>query len=132
MGYSHYLYQTRDFTITEWSSILIETNKILVAAEAAGIEICGGDGAGQPEVNDSQIVLNGYDEESHETFVLDRFKPENPSYRKDDPEYFSFCKTARKPYDRVVVSIMVAAKAIASDALTISSDGGKEALVRTL
>ncbi len=42
---------------------------------------------------------------------------------------FAFCKTARKPYDPVVVSILVAARDIAPDAIRISSDGGDEALV---
>jgi len=33
MGYTQYAEQSRDFTKTEWASILIETNKILVAAK---------------------------------------------------------------------------------------------------
>jgi hypothetical protein len=134
MGYTHYTYQSRSFTNSEWELIQTEVKSILANAEKAGIRICGGSGeAGTfPTVDKNEIFLNGCEHESHETYALTRVKPENPSWRKNEKDYFSFCKTAQKPYDRVVTSIMAMVKGIAPDAVEISSDGGPEALVRTL
>lgn len=129
MGYSHYYYQKRDFTPVEWVSIISAAQRAIDLAAQKEIRICDGLGEGyRPTLGSGAICLNGdaFRDEDYETFVLYRVKPANPSWRKDDPEYFAFCKTARKPYDFVVVRILAAARKIAPDAIRISSDGGNE------
>lgn len=129
MGYSHYYYQKRDFTSVEWASIISAAQSAIDKAALKGIRICDGLGkGGRPILGTLAICLNGEEarKEAHETFNLSRFRPPNPSWRANDPEYFDFCKTARKPYDFVVVRILAAAKRIAPDAIRISSDGGNE------
>lgn len=132
MGFTNYYYQTRSFTKTEWTEIVAAANSILAAAAAKGIKICGWDGTDEPVLNDKEIRLNGDGAKDldHETFALACAQPSN---RFDgEKDYFNFCKTARKPYDAVVVSILVAAAEIAPGALRLSSDGGEEHLKRTL
>ena len=86
-----------------------------------------GDGKGEPHITDTIIRFNG-DESTgmdHETFDLGLF---DMSFNYDQEEMskdgvFSFCKTARKPYDLLVcVSLMVAKHHLGAD-FKISSDG---------
>jgi hypothetical protein len=57
------------------------------------------------------IYLNGVGRDGHETLVL------NPSGSWD------FCKTARKPYDVVVATILLRASILMGKAFHLSSDG---------
>lgn len=61
------------------------------------------DSASAPEVTKDHIWLNGddKDDQGHETFGI----------KVDDSE-FNFCKTARKPYDVVVVAICIYLKSL--------------------
>jgi hypothetical protein len=147
-GYTHYWRMSRDFTSGEWSKIVAAARKIIAAAKTAqppigtagpyhdediiaagGIELAGPMGSGQPVVNNDMIALNGKGPDlDHESFVLTRVR-EIPDWRD---EHFEFCKTARKPYDAVVVSILSAAAKIARDAIDVSSDGGSSAIRRVL
>lgn len=127
MGYTHYWRQSRAFTDAEWAAITAETKRIL---EAAGktIPLRGGMGTGKPAFDAESIAFNGAaPRDDHETFLLEK-APENPEWRKDEPDFFAFCKTARKPYDPVVVSVLWAVRNIAPDAIKVSSDGGDEAI----
>ena len=65
-----------------------------------------------PAVNNRYIAFNGRGEDGHETFVLQRAESD-----------FSFCKTAGKPYDIVVVELLREVKRIVPDWLHMSSDG---------
>ncbi|MCJ1461382.1 hypothetical protein MMC28_011764, partial [Mycoblastus sanguinarius] len=60
------------------------------------------------------IALNGW-EDSHEPSEL------NPTLGD-----FTFCKTARKPYDETVTAILIRAKFRAGSGIMISSDGDWE------
>lgn len=61
------------------------------------------------------IKVNGSRENAHEDFILmEHFK---------DNETFSFCKTAMKPYDTVVVACLTVLKHRMKGAVTVSSDG---------
>lgn len=92
MGYTHY-----------WRSLkptkeLAEITKEII--RISGVKICNEDGTGKPIVEEDYIGLNGTEEndQCHESFYI--------SNKVDD---FNFCKTARKPYDKVVVAILVGA-----------------------
>ena len=116
MGYTHYWNQQRDFTAQEWTEISHAMNQLL---DASPCTIRGpfGDVDELPEVTRSHIAINGNGEDGHETFMLTR--------NKDDGD-FAVCKTARKPYDVIVTSTLIAVSRIAPDVLTISSDGTTE------
>jgi len=60
------------------------------------------------------IELNGKGDNAHESFNLREHFAENEA---------SFCKTARKPYDAVIVACLALLKYRLGDAITVSSDG---------
>lgn len=108
MGYTHYTNSMeRELTKEEVGVI----NKII---KTSGVKIVGGSGeAGtKPLVVSGGVNLNGVGDDSHESFNLE-FGAEG-----------DFCKTARKPYDVVVVAILT--YLAAQGVLTWSSDGDKE------
>lgn len=87
-------------------------------------KIMGPMGTGSPKLDNKQIALNGNEKSpagdlSHESFIL---------WKNPPKDSWDFCKTARKPYDAVVVSILALAKKVAPKAISISSDGGRAAL----
>ena len=128
MGYTHYANQHRDFTGKEWGKICTQAKVIFFKAARDGIALGSWEGeGGEPEVTDSCVSFNGVDGDSHESFVLNKKKPAKYSY-EDQAKYdregaFSFCKTASKPYDPVVVSVMAMVKSVAPGAYDIASDG---------
>lgn len=137
-GYTHYWEITEPFSDQEWSQLVREAKKIVQSAERDGITIKGGGGTGRPEFTDTLISLNG---DGSAFFIPEWAKKEdNPEqYRTDEMhealylqniEKWAFCKTARKPYDPVVVSILAAAKKIAPDKIGVDSDGGASAIKR--
>lgn len=63
-----------------------------------------------PEFDADCVYFNGVDDLGHETFMIDRTPGGN------------FCKTARKPYDLLVVACLIAASQML-ETFTFSSDG---------
>jgi hypothetical protein len=61
------------------------------------------------------IDFNGAREEGHENFLLREHFSVN--------ERFNFCKTARKPYDVVVVACLIVLDFHLKDAISVGSDG---------
>lgn len=68
-----------------------------------------------PEVTNNLIRFNGIGEKGHETFYFSRTKEE------DSPVWF--CKTARKPYDALVVAALCILKKHFGNRIRVSSDG---------
>ena len=116
MGYTHYWSNSRPFTDTEWALIAEKSRQILGhAQDRLGIAISEEYDINRiPVVTNEEIRFNGYADEGHETFYLTR--------KADD---FSFCKTARKPYDAAVVAILQCA-AVYADGFDWRSDGTRE------
>lgn len=56
------------------------------------------------------------------------YSHENVYITKELSESFSFCKTARKPYDLIVVATIVAAHLVNPDGFSLSTDGDEEDL----
>jgi hypothetical protein len=118
MGYTHYFRQSREFTEAEWTALTEYARKIVEAALCEAIELAGWDGSADtdPEITSYQIVLNGAGPNDYDTFMLTK--------RVTEPSFV--CKTQRRPYDPVVVTILHAACVIAPDAITESSDGDED------
>lgn len=109
MGYTHYF---RNVRVTPE---LADLAKAII--DLSDITICGGAGYGTPEISDDIIYLNGDAEkgEDYETFSLND---------NADNDLFPFCKTAHRPYDKVVTAILTAAIYLKVPGYnTISSDG---------
>ncbi|KAJ5587218.1 uncharacterized protein N7459_002983 [Penicillium hispanicum] len=114
--YTHY-YGVRKKDSQEWQSawpqLVEDVPKII---EASGIQISGPSQERDvvtPPLADTQegIHLNGVGEDSYESFVIDK----SGSKR--------FCKTARRPYDLVVTTVLLRAKTLAPNDFNLSSDG---------
>lgn len=95
MGYTNYWHQHNDFTDEQWKSIKEEYEYIK--------EVCG-NVIKDETITTDEIVFNGKESLSHETFVLKKdAKPFNfkKDYEGQDTSFY-FCKTAMKPYDIAV------------------------------
>lgn len=154
MGYTHYWTQTRDLTGAEMTEIGGVVSRFIEAAEkqtvvfhdysnssrsnnytpetrTLPVVICGGLGEGKPEVDAERIWLNGQGPDyDHETFLITA-KRELP-YDGANPDIlgWSFCKTARKPYDVLVVATL--AYLAQNWGFEIGSDGGPDDWVEGL
>jgi hypothetical protein len=121
-GYSNYWQQSEDFTSSEWSKIVRLAKSAIKTAEKHGIVIRDGWGKGKPVVNNKEIFINGDAENDldHETFYLTK---ERDMKRKYSEPGSGFTKTARKPYDAVVATILVGIKKIAPKKFSAKADG---------
>lgn len=112
MGYTHYWEKTNgEITNEQWNAFKEFVSNLICKTEEGSIEnsaggtnggvvICNGDGTGEPTLSDEIICFNGQDEDSHESFYIQR----------SGGSGFNFCKTARKPYDPVVVACLIEAE----------------------
>lgn len=113
MGYTHYwrikgpTSKEKWAKVTEAAMAVIENAKVPIQREY--------DDTAPPVVNSDEIRFNGVDNDGHETFFISR-----------SDTGFNFTKTARKPYDEVVVAMLKAIKKVLGSAITLSSDGGDE------
>jgi len=87
MGYTHYWRQESEIPQAVWDRFTAKIGPKLSLY---------GDILDELEVTEERIWLNGVGDDAHETFVLERCGGS-----------FSFCKTARKPYDPIVVACLV-------------------------
>lgn len=113
MGYTHYWSQQRDYTEAEWQQISATIKAIIAASDVAvASEYDRPNDA--PEFTDDHILFNGVGDDGHETF----------GFMRKGEDDFQFCKTARKPYDEIVVACLIAASEMG--VITWSSDGEGE------
>ena len=130
MGYTHYWYRDESRMFTEdvidfYAEFTRYAVQIIQTAEQQGIELAdpSGEHSGAWRVDGDSVRLNGYGEDSHESFVWEKVCPQPQEWVKDKG-YFDFCKTNRKPYDIVVTALLLAVREAYGDAVRISSDGG--------
>ena len=128
MGYTHYWYRKADFTKGEWMRICKKASDAIMDAANSGITIAGpaGDRESVVVIGDDAIAFNGLSKNSHESFILRRDAGKVHAWQSvTEHGTFNFCKTARKPYDEVVVKVLRAAYlASGKHAITLDSDGG--------
>ena len=103
MGFSHYWTVKR--TISKKNRVLMR-NFAVKAIELSDATIGNWEGEGKPSVNEREIRFNGVGDDSHETFTLMADLKDNYSGQ----DGYRFCKTARKPYDEVVVACLMEAE----------------------
>lgn len=102
MGYTHYWKIEQKPAKQEWERFTDTCREIFHTAVKDGIQIqYESDQERAPEASSDRVRFNGKGAEGHETF-----------YIEPEVEAFEFCKTARKPYDTVVVAVLMAAEAL--------------------
>lgn len=116
MGYTHYwnLKKKPSNYKEGWLNVQLDIQKIL-RVKSNDIILRGGDGSSSPEFTNEFICFNGDGSKGldHETFYFDGVTD------------FSFCKTARKPYDLIVCLILISLKNNI-EGFDFSSDGDKD------
>jgi hypothetical protein len=124
MGYTHYWRQKRDFTDEEWTILKAKSKTILKSFTDGGGRL---DHLSHTEAPEHWIRFNG--NPGCEKFILNKYQPEHFFYgwmsmsEHSENGSFHFCKTRQRPYDWAVVQVLRAAKLVAPDAITLSSDG---------
>lgn len=120
MGYTHYFRQKKSATKKQWGEIT-RTFKELRAYSL----LCGPafhiqyeyDDATSPQIDDETIIFNGVGDAGHETMILVRKLP------KGQISCFAYCKTNGKPYDFVVIVLLLLCDHFAPGVWLIESDG---------
>lgn len=135
MGYTHYWRQTADLNQAEWAEITDRALTLLLnlpgASESAGGYhsdeplILAHEGDQSVTIDGEEIWFNGAGDAGHETFQLTRKRREPNEWEtkpSDALAPFTFCKTARKPYDLAVCAVLIVASSLSS-AWNVTSDG---------
>ena len=118
MGYTHYWHEdARPKEIPEKAVKIIK--EIVDKAYKAGLIQREYNEKKPPVVTSKEIRFNGVNDDGHETFYYGVDDKRPNIY---DGELFDFCKTARKPYDEVVMKVLIVL-ARYLDGFEIGSDG---------
>ena len=126
MGYTHYFRTPKTLGKRAFKAFAKDCKQIVGFADfEMGLELAGPMGDGDPEITDEVVSLNGLGEDSHEAFHISREKEVEDWETPKNGLYFNFCKTAQKPYDPIVVAILIALKKHFPKVI-ISSDGSKK------
>lgn len=117
MGYTHYFKQNKAVNDQQWDAFEKDAKIALAYIQnEVGVVLMSNDSNGIL-INNERVNLNGdeVNDLDHETFYIEK------DYRD-----FNFCKTARKPYDLAVCSLLLLAHHHMPDHYDIGSDGGFE------
>jgi hypothetical protein len=111
MGYTHY-WNSKGFTDEQWEEACARAKSILQFTDIPVQWEC--DVEAPPEVSHEMIRFNGVGDDGHETFIV------TPTQSGE------FCKTARKPYDEVVVAMLTMLEDVNPNFSFRKSDGDEE------
>ena len=115
MGFTHYFPHEKVLK-SVWTDILAGCKRAhALLPESIKITGCSKYGA-EPHFGADEIWFNGVSDEGHETFSL---------YRQGSGG-FEFCKTARKPYDVLVVACLLIYAHFSPGTIELSSDGERK------
>jgi hypothetical protein len=123
VGFTRFWYRKDKEVKQTKFDFLVADLKVIIAK--SGVTICGPTGEGEPVLTPDLISFNGEGTSAHESFYFPRKIPDNHCREYEDGIFF-FCKTALKPYDRVVAACLIAAKHWWKDKIKISADGDDE------
>jgi hypothetical protein len=112
MGYTHYWVIRRPIAKRAMTKIVADVRKLL-AATSVPVAFESDEPLLAPEVSATLIRFNGVGDDGHETFY---FTPHA------DPDS-GFCKTNRKPYDRLVTAVLIVIAKHSGSAIEVTSDG---------
>lgn len=138
MGYTHYFWYPPESA--EWRSmsprLLLDAKKIVDVTAELGIGLAGySEEAGAyrkstPVVTEGGVFLQGWGGEDfeHESLVIEATPDLSWDYARQCYErhggvHWSFCKTARKPYDLAVATILLRAAMLMPSVFGLGSDG---------
>ena len=151
MGYTHHWEQYESIPLEDWEPFIQDCKKLYKNmpdhSESSGgyhkddpLYLSGCFKYKYPKFNKKWVYFNGSstppkdrkkdnsnykywaeDPLEHETFVLTREIEEN-EYGETDGSMWSFCKTARKPYDLMVQAVLLLAKCHFKDRIRIPPD----------
>lgn len=110
MGYTHYFETLSTPSQDVWNKVVEEAKEVSLASSAL-IQF-ESDMEAIPLMDSRIIRFNGVGDEGYETFLVER-----------EGSGWSFCKTARKPYDEIVVAILIIAKHHLVENFRWTSDG---------
>ena len=113
MGFTHYFKHSRNIPQVKWDTFVKDVKLTLVGSEKT-IQL-DYDDTKPPLIDKDAVIFNGI--EGCEDFYLTR---------KDQSE---LCKTARKPYDKYVVAVLMLAKMHFGTRIKFSSDGDPDDLI---
>jgi hypothetical protein len=123
MGYSHYFNRPEKLAQKTFNNLRDEVEEIIKKSNVAIVGSMGERGT-KPTLTNELISFNGSGSYSHETLHIPRVIVEGEDfYTKENNLAFQFCKTAEKPYDKVVVEVLKAFKRHFPKVI-LSSDGG--------
>ena len=123
MGYTHYWTFNSRASKKAYQRALVDCAKIV---KESPVLLAGWDSTGGPDL-DRQVHFNGCHDAGHEDFWLRSSIGETKGERLPGVESgFNFCKTARKPYDVVVVACLCVLKDCLGRGVRVSSDGGRD------
>ena len=123
MGYTHYFYKKPKLKAKAFAAFAKDCYRL---ASASGVPIAFeyDETDKAPVFGDKLVRFNGLAEDGHETFYFERdWEKPYPQANLHDGLAFSFCKTARKPYDCLVTACLIAANHHFGDDLELGSDG---------
>ena len=129
MGYTHYWRQKETLNQSDWALVVEDARAIL---EKTTVPLAWEyDESDRPPQIDGELVrFNGLGDDGHETLYLTRQRRDLYDYEKQFEDAkdgaFSFCKTAYKPYDVVVVAVLACLSDRFPEAFTVSSDGEED------
>lgn len=114
MGYTHYFEFTK--APTDEKKLIWYADIVNVILNESGVNVqFESDDDSHPAVTPTLVRFNGVGDEGHETFYLDLTTTE-----------WAFCKTARKPYDEIVVACLLAAAEVFGEDFKWTSDGSDD------
>lgn len=116
MGYTHYWENNANVIPVETILIIRE---IVDQAYADGVIQVEHDRKGLPISRDRVMRVNGVSDDGHEAF---RFDTDNVD-RTHEGHHFAFCRTNQKPYDAVVMKVLILLKWAFKNEITLRSDG---------
>jgi len=123
MGYTHYWYRKPKVSQEKMKAIFEDFSRILPQFSNL---LANWEGIGKPDISELGFSFNGIGRQAHETMSFPLLQ-DVPKYQAEDPELkgkaFVFCKTARKPYDIAVTSLLIIIKHHLGDDIKLSSDG---------
>lgn len=135
MGYTHY-WEYRPEAISPMLAMALCQDARQIT-EVGGVAITGwsGEGTEAPEFNpEGRLAFNGVQEKSHESFIIEFHAPQAQEagsdferhtfekFIKHERTILAFCKTAEKPYDRLVTATLLRARELIPG-FQVNSDG---------